>query len=105
MTILRLKEGVDLLGLQPQTTFAIMVAWSCYQAVHKDGECVVTSCADGKHSKGSRHYVGLAFDLRIRGLPSTEQATLAEMIKECLTNQYDVVLESDHIHVEYDPER
>ena len=106
MTILRIKPGVDLLGLQPQTTLAIAVAHSCYTAVHKHGECVITEVGPTvEHSRGSRHYVGLTFDMRIHGLPNREQAVLAKMIKESLTNQYDVVLEKDHIHVEYDPER
>jgi len=105
MTILRIKEGVDLLGFQPQISLAITVAYSCYSAVEKDGECVITSCSDGQHSRGSRHYIGLAFDLRTRNLNDEQKEALYGMIKECLTNQYDVVLEKTHIHVEYDPER
>jgi len=105
MTILRLKKGVRLLGLQPQTVFGIMVAHSCYSAVNKDGECFITSGTEGRHSRGSRHYVGLAFDLRMRRLTKEQKKILHGMIKEALTNQFDVVLEKTHIHVEYDPER
>jgi len=105
MTILRIKPKVSLLGLQPQITLAIVVAHSCYSNLQYDGECVITSCTEGKHSKGSRHYVGLAFDVRTRDLPTKKRSILAGMIGKCLTNQYDVVLEKTHIHVEYDPER
>jgi len=105
MTTLRIKQGVNLLGLQPQTTLAIIIFHSCYSMLEKLGECVITSCSDGKHSKGSRHYIGGAFDGRTRDLTPEQQHVLCDMLKECLTNQYDVVLEGDHIHVEYDPER
>lgn len=64
----------------------------------------ITSANDGKHMVGSYHYKNLAWDLRIWGLPDPQQvaAELSALlnIKDCC---YDVILEGDHIHVEYDP--
>lgn len=65
---------------------------------------VVTSGTDGRHSAGSLHYSGNAMDLRRRDLDAagkTSQAVAA--LKSQLGSDYDVILESDHIHVEYDP--
>ena len=104
MTILRIKPGVGVGGLRPETLLAIQVFYSCYSVLDKDGEAVITSCTEGKHGRGSRHYVGLAFDGRTRNLDDEQKKTLRDMLKECLTDEYDVVLESTHIHVEYDPE-
>ena len=104
MTILRIKPGVGVGGLRPEIVLAIQVFYSCYSVLDKDGEAVITSCTEGKHMRGSRHYVGLAFDGRIRTLKEGQPEMLADMLRECLTKEYDVVLESTHIHVEYDPE-
>lgn len=63
----------------------------------------VTSGTDGKHMKGSKHYVGDALDIRTRGLDQAQVMLVATHISERLGNGYDVVVEKDHIHVEYDP--
>ncbi|WP_346856591.1 hypothetical protein [uncultured Draconibacterium sp.] len=66
-------------------------------------EAVVTSILDGKHSKESKHYDGNAFDLRTY-IYTTEQINdLIELLRNELGRDYDVVLEGDHIHIEYDP--
>jgi hypothetical protein len=66
-------------------------------------EAEFTSVVDGTHSKHSRHYVGMAFDLRIWYL--TNQDDFVVWLQAHLGDSYDVVLESTHIHVEFDPER
>jgi hypothetical protein len=63
----------------------------------------VTSGTDGKHMTGSKHYIGGALDVRTRGLIPADQLDVRNTIKRRLGKDYDVVLESDHIHVEYDP--
>lgn len=66
-------------------------------------ELEVTSAVDGKHSKHSRHYVGLAFDIRQWYLPRIDRF-VSELQRQLGIN-YDVVREDTHIHCEYDPER
>jgi hypothetical protein len=68
------------------------------------GEFVVTSVNDGKHRQGSLHYEGLAFDIRTWALKTAadKEHALREL-KRALGPDYDVILEADHIHIEFDP--
>ncbi len=70
-----------------------------------DREAEFTSIIEGKHHRHSRHYVGLAFDVRIWYMPDVPK--FVAIIQEQLGDDYDVVYkEGDtHIHVEFDPER
>ena len=62
----------------------------------------ITSIRDGIHGDITLHYDGWAFDIRFpRHNPI--QDVLAE-IKETLGPDFDIIVESDHIHIEYDPE-
>ncbi len=98
---MKLKHSVSLTGIRPEIIIAIMAAMTVFNALKE--ELILTSIRDGKHSQGSRHYIGLAIDIRIRHL-SDEIAKLArDNIKKALTNDFDIILESDHIHIEYDP--
>jgi hypothetical protein len=99
--IVSLKPGVSVAGVRPEIAIAITVAASIY-AKYELG-CVVTSIVDGKHSHGSIHYSGGACDLRTRHVPKALRATIANELREALGSDYDVVLEGDHIHVEFQP--
>jgi len=67
-------------------------------------EAVVTSAKDGVHGDNSLHYVGNAMDFRTRDMKPTMRKLMRDIIATKLGNDFDVVLESDHLHVEYDPE-
>ena len=62
-------------------------------------DVTVTSGCEGKHSPGSSHYKGKAWDLRIRDFPGDVKIWVAR-IKEALGSRYFVLLESDHIHIQ-----
>lgn len=64
-------------------------------------EAVVTSTYEGTHSPSSLHYVHRAIDLRLP-IPAHRTAVVQKM-KQQLGKDYDVVLETNHIHVEHDP--
>ena len=64
---------------------------------------IITSTTDGRHMHGSLHFKGLAVDLRTRDLSLYEKIHYHSMLKSALCKLCDVVLESDHIHVEYSP--
>ncbi len=66
-------------------------------------EIVVTSILDGKHSKRSLHYEGKAFDIRRWIYTETQLIQFIELLEEELGDDFDVVLEATHIHIEYDP--
>lgn len=98
----RLKHNVRIPPSEA-LTFTLWVVGSVY---HKYGhECVVTSCMEGSHSRNSLHYAGLALDFRIRHLPPGVPEAIAADVRDSLTDEFDVVLERTHLHVEYQPER
>jgi hypothetical protein len=97
-----IKAGVDLRGLQPQMAIAYTIASAIY--LERAGlHCYITSASDGKHGPNSLHYKGMALDLRTRSLRSEQVAPIYKAIKEALGEQFDVVLEQDHIHLEFQP--
>ena len=79
----------------------ILVSERVYKDLGK--ECVITSLMDGKHMDTSKHYVGDAADLRIWFFNNAEKRIAVKQLKKELGVDFDVVLEKDHIHVEYDP--
>jgi len=98
--MLLLKPGVRIAGLRPEILFAIIAAERVCAEMGVD--CVVTACVDGAHMSGSLHYCGLAVDLRSRHFRPGDADKAIARIKQCLGADYDVVLENDHIHVEFD---
>ena len=108
MAKLRIKPGVDMGGIRSEATVALMVVFNIL-APHTT-EVVVTSCKDGRHSRGSLHYKGLALDIRTNNLQADDQQKrlLRDEIRACLGVQFDVILEdlggaNEHLHVEFDP--
>lgn len=63
---------------------------------------VITSARDGVHMKGSKHYTGEALDLRSYYFNGFERQEIHFELRNALGADYDVVLEKDHIHVEFD---
>ena len=93
---MKIKSGVRLHGVRPETVVAMMVVSSLL-----GDRFVVTSAIEGKHSRKSKHYTGCAFDVRTHNLdnPLSTRNALAGL----LGSDFDVILESDHIHIEWDP--
>ncbi len=98
---MKLKHNVKLQGLQPQIMMAVIVANDIYN--QHDKELVITSVNDSKHGENSIHYKGNAIDLRTRYFGNQEKIEVYREIQSRLGYDFDVVLENDHIHVEYDP--
>ena len=98
-----LKEGVKIQGISTELLFGLNVA----DGVYKDHgqELTITSLLDGKHSSTSLHYSGNAGDLRTRDVPKELHQPIRDDIKSKLGIDFDVILESDHIHMEYQPRR
>jgi hypothetical protein len=58
--------------------------------------------------RASKHYAGLAMDLRLPSHPTIGQSQDTDMqvvveLGTALGDEWDVVLEKDHVHCEYDP--
>ena len=94
------KPGVDVSGLYPETLLGMLVA----EEVFKDysQRFTVTSVRDGTHKPNSLHYKGLAFDIRIYDLRGMSAGLMALHLRDRLPAGYQVIVESDHIHVEFD---
>lgn len=101
--MLKIKPGASLLGLAPQMIVALIAAESAYK--RRGADLVITSGSDGHHSLTSLHYAGHAIDLRTRNLKPGEAGDIARELKEALGEHFDVVLESDHLHLEYQQRR
>jgi len=105
---MKLKSSVALMGLKPETMVAWMAAYHIITHVH-EAPMVVTSVCDSKHGVPfSSHYDGRAFDIRIKDpvsgrwiIPQEEQEEVVEEMREALTSDFYIQLESDHIHVQF----
>ena len=99
---MKLKEGVTLEGAKPELINGLAIADAVYMDI-AERELVVTSIKDGKHSTNSLHYKGYAADFRTRDLEDGIAAQIVQELKKMLDKDFDIVLEGDHIHFEYDP--
>lgn len=95
------KSGVSGSRISEAIRYAINIAESVYADVGK--ELVVTSTTEGQHKSDSLHYSGNAVDIRTRNLDTGQQYQVWNKIKTRLGKDYDVLLEGNHIHIEYDP--
>ena len=99
---MELKETIKLNGIRAEILVALIVAEGVYEDFGYG--MVVTSITDSKHSAGSLHYAGCAIDLRTRDIEDKAMIIkITETIRKRLTKDYDIVLEKDHIHIEYQP--
>ena len=97
------KPGVSVAGAEPEILYGMIVV----QEVFREHRCemVVTSVTDGTHSPGSLHYIGHAFDLRLYQIPQAKLNAIIAQCRERLPGSFDVVIESDHIHIEHQPKK
>jgi len=100
--MISIKETVDLRGMRPEVLLAIVVADQVYTSLGYN--CVVTSVTDSKHKPGSLHGIGFAVDLRTKHVPVEQHQAIVSEMSARLGPQFDVVLETDHVHCEYDPQ-
>ena len=105
----RLKIGVTI-TVNAQNDRIMRVAEVAYgEVMGPDFSVVVTSGNDGQHMEKSLHFKNLALDFRTghnwdAPLMSEDEAReLCEELKARLGMGFDVVLEKDHVHCEYDP--
>ena len=99
--MLKLKAGVRCVGMKPELMLAVAICHEIYSKWECD--CIITSMCDGRHSSGSLHYSGAAIDLRTRHITDTTADGITKELKNNLGVDFDVVLEDDHIHVEFQP--
>lgn len=99
-----LKDGVNLSGISYPMLLALAEAEFLWLTRGSRPEGVtITSANDGVHMENSLHFSGNAVDLRSRYFSEAGKRDIASNLQVILGEDYDVVVETDHIHVEYDP--
>ena len=94
-----IKPGVKANGLKPEMVLAYAIAKSILEAHGQPA--VITSLCDGRHSRQSRHYIGMAMDLRTRDLEANDKRKVADLIADALGDEYFVLLEDTHLHLQF----
>ncbi len=87
-------------GMSPEILLAIWIAEQVYEEMGAIQFCI-TSLTDGRHMVGSRHHSGRAVDLRIWTLDADKRKPATKLIQHRLGRYYFVLLEKDHMHIEY----
>jgi len=93
-----IKAGVDISRLERNTRRGLQKADDLFDS--NGQEIVITSTYEGNHGAGSLHYANQAFDIR---KPRINPVLRLSQLSGSLGNDFDVIVESDHIHIEYDP--
>lgn len=101
--MLSLKTGVLIEGLCVEMALGAMIVHSVFQ--HYGFDTVITSVKDGNHMPGSLHPSGRACDFRTRHIPPGKLDEIIDTVNSALSSEFDVVKESNHLHVEYDVKR
>jgi len=98
---MRHKTGISVRGIRPEILAARMVAAHIWKRYGQ--ELVITSGSEGKHSKGSSHYRGEAEDYRTRYFDPLSVQGIADELQDALGDEYQVIVETTHIHVQWKP--
>ena len=93
-----IKQGVDISRLNREIRRGLGIAGEILKKYNE--EIIITSTFEGNHGIGSLHYGNDAFDMR---LPEDFRGRFFNSVMDGLGKNYDVVVMSDHVHIEYDP--
>jgi hypothetical protein len=98
---MKIKNNADITKLDNKIKLVIEnIENACKKLEGKNYEITITSGNDGIHMKNSKHYENLAIDIRIKDMNYPLGNCLN--IRKTLGKDYDVILENDHIHIEYE---
>ncbi len=93
-----LKSGVDISRLERNTRRSLYKVALIFSEARE--LFIITSTYEGNHGEGSLHYANQAYDVRI---PDDSKLRIFAQIQAALGENFDVVLERTHFHIEYDP--
>jgi len=99
--MIRLKPGVRVMAVRPEFLLAVRAAEAAVEA--RGLAFVITSVTEGRHSKTSLHDAGAAFDFRSSGMTGDQVDDVAVELRSALGPDFDIVVEHDHFHVEFQP--
>ena len=95
-----IKAGVDISRLKREIRRSLVKTDAFVD--HHNEELTITSTYEGNHGVGSLHYADEAYDIR---RPLGVQLSNMSLLRDSLGSDYDVVLNINHIHIEYDPKK
>lgn len=96
------NDSVNFKNINPKLGSSFDTIKSVFSAYND--EMLITSANDStEHHRWSLHYKGEAIDIRTKSLQKARQLAIVKQLKVKLGKTFDVVLEDDHIHIEYDP--
>lgn len=101
-----IKPGVRVQGLSSAMVLAANLLAGLFNRL--GFEFVITSGVEGIHARASLHFSGNAIDIRSNVIPSARRAEVLGLMKSELgapDSDYDVILEIDHYHVEFQPKK
>lgn len=93
-----IKAGVDISRLERNTRRSLPKVALVFDEARE--VFIITSTYEGTHGEGSLHYANEAYDVRT---PDDSKLRIFANIQKVLGPDFDVVLERDHYHIEYDP--
>lgn len=109
---MRLKAGVSIQGIHRKICEALGYFNGVYADHNLDGSFVVTSgtedppdsedVREAHHSASSLHPCGRAVDLRTWGFTKQDLHDIAQTAQDVLGEDYDIIVEIDHLHIEYE---
>lgn len=100
--MLNIKDNsIDLCALHPTLLLGIIMMNEILSQYNVP--LVVTCGREGKHSATSLHYSGCAVDIRSRELSREQQLGVKAIFDGRGFNDFDLVIESNHFHLEYQP--
>ena len=106
---MQVKSGSSLAAAHSSLLHAEDCTNMLWHRIGLPGQPVITENQGGTHSKLSLHYGKpydfrcRAFDLRTRTITKAQTEHFSTHLHTLLGTSFDVVVESDHIHVEFDP--
>jgi hypothetical protein len=95
---LYLKAGVSIERLERHTRRGLDTVYFIF--IRHKLPLVITSTFEGTHRGGSLHYADQAFDT---ATPEADHDSIFRECKQTLGKDFDIVIEKDHWHFEYDP--
>jgi hypothetical protein len=98
---MKIKPGANYDDLTPAMKRACSVAENAFNAY--DYILVLTSGRDSVHGPTTLHGDGNAGDFRTRQIRDEIREQIVSDIRRELGKDFDVILESDHLHIEHDP--
>lgn len=103
--MLKFKTAVRIRLVTPQLAEMLAAAALWSEQTRIDVEVNSINDGDSIHQRDSLHSYDLAIDLDTVGDNRSELELLWKFLRRVMPPQYDVVWESDHVHVEWDARR